>query len=373
MQIKLEHLTKRFGDTVAVNDLSITLESGKLIALLGPSGCGKTTTLNMISGILPVSGGSIFFDDRDVTNLPPEKRGIGLVFQNYALYPHMTVLQNICFPMEIQRIPKKERIRRAEELAEMVHITPYLKRKPAELSGGQQQRVAIARALSKRPDVLLLDEPLSNLDAKLRNQMRAEIIKLRSRINTTFVYVTHDQTEAMTLGDRIVIMRDGFIQQIGTPQEVFNHPKNLFVAGFIGTPQMNFFPDAKLTVKDGKYVVELLGKSIVLPEDKQAALRARKQPEGTVTVGVRPVHLSLHQEGFPATIDVSEMMGSEMHLHMTVSGHDVIAVIPTAGLSLDDVRAGGTAHFTFDPELMHLFDPKTEENLFPVENSKAKV
>ena len=183
----------------------------------------------------------------------------------------------------------------------------------------------------------------------------------------------YDQTEAMTLGDRIVIMRDGFIQQIGTPQEVFNHPKNLFVAGFIGTPQMNFFPDAKLTVKDGKYVVELLGKSIVLPEDKQAALRARKQPEGTVTVGVRPVHLSLHQEGFPATIDVSEMMGSEMHLHMTVSGHDVIAVIPTAGLSLDDVRAGGTAHFTFDPELMHLFDPKTEENLFPVENSKAKV
>ena len=179
MQIKLEHLTKRFGDTVAVNDLSITLESGKLIALLGPSGCGKTTTLNMISGILPVSGGSIFFDDRDVTSLPPEKRGIGLVFQNYALYPHMTVLQNICFPMEIQRIPKKERIRRAEELAEMVHITSYLKRKPAELSGGQQQRVAIARALSKRPDVLLLDEPLSNLDAKLRVEMREEIRRIQ--------------------------------------------------------------------------------------------------------------------------------------------------------------------------------------------------
>ena len=212
MQIKLEHLTKRFGDTVAVNDLSITLESGKLIALLGPSGCGKTTTLNMISGILPVSGGSIFFDDRDVTSLPPEKRGIGLVFQNYALYPHMTVLQNICFPMEIQRIPKKERIRRAEELAEMVHITPYLKRKPAELSGGQQQRVAIARALSKRPDVLLLDEPLSNLD---------------------------DQEEASSIADRVVLLRDGVLQQEDTARGLYENPVNLFAADFLGTPPIN--------------------------------------------------------------------------------------------------------------------------------------
>ena len=217
MQIKLEHLTKRFGDTVAVNDLSITLESGKLIALLGPSGCGKTTTLNMISGILPVSGGSIFFDDRDVTSLPPEKRGIGLVFQNYALYPHMTVLQNICFPMEIQRIPKKERIRRAEELAEMVHITPYLKRKPAELSGGQQQRVAIARALSKRPDVLLLDEPLSNLDAKLRVEMREEIRRIQREAGITTVFVTHDQEEASSIADRVVLLRDGVLSRRTPP------------------------------------------------------------------------------------------------------------------------------------------------------------
>ena len=225
MQIKLEHLTKRFGDTVAVNDLSITLESGKLIALLGPSGCGKTTTLNMISGILPVSGGSIFFDDRDVTSLPPEKRGIGLVFQNYALYPHMTVLQNICFPMEIQRIPKKERIRRAEELAEMVHITPYLKRKPAELSGGQQQRVAIARALSKRPDVLLLDEPLSNLDAKLRVEMREEIRRIQREAGITTVFVTHDQEEASSIADRVVLL--------------YENPVNLFAAKFLGTPPIN--------------------------------------------------------------------------------------------------------------------------------------
>ena len=341
--------------------------------LVGPSGCGKSTTLRMVAGLEEITEGELYIDGKLMNDVAPKDRDIAMVFQNYALYPHMTVYDNMAFSLKLKKVPKAEIDRKVKEAAEILDITQYLNRKPKALSGGQRQRVAIGRAIVRSPKVFLMDEPLSNLDAKLRNQMRAEIIKLREKIDTTFIYVTHDQVEAMTLGDRIVIMRDGFIQQIGTPQEVFNHPKNLFVAGFIGTPQMNFFPDAKLTVKDGKYVVELLGKSIVLPEDKQAALRARKQPEGTVTVGVRPVHLSLHQEGFPATIDVSEMMGSEMHLHMTVSGHDVIAVIPTAGLSLDDVRAGGTAHFTFDPELMHLFDPKTEENLFPVEDSKAKV
>lgn len=372
---------------VAVQNFNIDVADKEFIVLVGPSGCGKSTTLRMIAGLEEISGGELFIDGKQMNDVAPKDRDIAMVFQNYALYPHMTVYENIAFPLKLKKIaetdadgkthlkkmPNDEIDRRVREAAEILDITQFLDRKPKALSGGQRQRVAIGRAIVRSPKVLLMDEPLSNLDAKLRNQMRAEIIKLREKIDTTFIYVTHDQVEAMTLGDRIVIMRDGFIQQIGTPQEVFNHPKNLFVAGFIGTPQMNFFPDAKLTVKDGKYVVELLGKSIVLPEDKQAALRARKQPEGTVTVGVRPVHLSLHQEGFPATIDVSEMMGSEMHLHMTVSGHDVIAVIPTAGLSLDDVRAGGTAHFTFDPELMHLFDPKTEENLFPVENSKAKV
>ena len=358
---------------VAVQEFSLDIADREFIVLVGPSGCGKSTTLRMIAGLEEITDGELYIGDRLVNDVAPKDRDIAMVFQNYALYPHMTVYENMAFSLKLKKVPKQEIDKKVREAAEILGITEYLDRKPKALSGGQRQRVAIGRAIVRNPQVLLMDEPLSNLDAKLRNQMRAEIIKLRDKIDTTFIYVTHDQTEAMTLGDRIVIMRDGFIQQIGTPQEVFNHPKNLFVAGFIGTPQMNFFPDAKLTVKDGKYVVELLGKSIVLPEDKQAALRARKQPEGTVTVGVRPVHLSLHQEGFPATIDVSEMMGSEMHLHMTVSGHDVIAVIPTAGLSLDDVRAGGTAHFTFDPELMHLFDPKTEENLFPVENSKAKV
>ena len=323
---------------VAVQEFSLDIADREFIVLVGPSGCGKSTTLRMIAGLEEITDGELYIGDRLVNDVAPKDRDIAMVFQNYALYPHMTVYENMAFSLKLKKVPKQEIDKKVREAAEILGITEYLDRKPKALSGGQRQRVAIGRAIVRNPQVLLMDEPLSNLDAKLRNQMR-----------------------------------DGFIQQIGTPQEVFNHPKNLFVAGFIGTPQMNFFPDAKLTVKDGKYVVELLGKSIVLPEDKQAALRARKQPEGTVTVGVRPVHLSLHQEGFPATIDVSEMMGSEMHLHMTVSGHDVIAVIPTAGLSLDDVRAGGTAHFTFDPELMHLFDPKTEENLFPVENSKAKV
>ncbi len=323
---------------VAVQEFSLDIADREFIVLVGPSGCGKSTTLRMIAGLEEITDGELYIGDRLVNDVAPKDRDIAMVFQNYALYPHMTVYENMAFSLKLKKVPKQEIDKKVREAAEILGITEYLDRKPKALSGGQRQRVAIGRAIVRNPQVLLMDEPLSNLDAKLRNQMR-----------------------------------DGFIQQIGTPQEVFNHPKNLFVAGFIGTPQMNFFPDAKLTVKDGKYVVELLGKSIVLPEDKQAALRARKQPEGPVTVGVRPVHLSLHQEGFPATIDVSEMMGSEMHLHMTVSGHDVIAVIPTAGLSLDDVRAGGTAHFTFDPELMHLFDPKTEENLFPVENSKAKV
>ena len=226
MQIKLEHLTKRFGDTVAVNDLSITLESGKLIALLGPSGCGKTTTLNMISGILPVSGGSIFFDDRDVTSLPPEKRGIGLVFQNYALYPHMTVLQNICFPMEIQRIPKKERIRRAEELAEMVHITPYLKRKPAELSGGQQQRVAIARALASNPKIMLCDEATSALDTLTTHSILGLLRDINKELGVTMVVITHSLSVAEQICNKVAVIEAGSIAEQGKTADVFGNPQS---------------------------------------------------------------------------------------------------------------------------------------------------
>lgn len=243
MQIKLEHLTKRFGDTVAVNDLSITLESGKLIALLGPSGCGKTTTLNMISGILPVSGGSIFFDDRDVTSLPPEKRGIGLVFQNYALYPHMTVLQNICFPMEIQRIPKKERIRRAEELAEMVHITPYLKRKPAELSGGQQQRVAIARALSMEPELLVADEPVASLDVSIQAQIINLFRHLQEEHGFSFLFIAHDLAVVEFLCDRVGVLYQGRLVELAPTASLFAAPQHPYTRALLSSIPI---PDPRL-------------------------------------------------------------------------------------------------------------------------------
>ena len=347
---------------VAVQEFNLDIADGEFIVLVGPSGCGKSTTLRMIAGLEEISDGELYIGDRVVNNVAPKDRDIAMVFQNYALYPHMTVYENMAFSLKLKKAPKDEIDKKVREAAEILGITEYLERKPKALSGGQRQRVAIGRAIVRNPQVLLMDEPLSNLDAKLRNQMRAEIIKLRSRINTTFVYVTHDQTEAMTLGDRIVIMRDGFIQQIGTPQEVFNHPKNLFVASFIGTPQMNFF-NATLKRDARGYYVELLGKEVVLSKAQQDALTAVNQQPAQIVLGVRPVNLSVAQVGFAATIDVSEMMGSEMHLHMSVGDKDVVAVIPTAGLDLDAVRSGNGVKFTFDPALAHLFDPETGLNL----------
>ena len=233
MQITLEHLTKRFGDTIAVNDLCVTLESGKLTALLGPSGCGKSTVLNMISGILPVSAGRVLFDEKDVTPLPPEKRGVGLVFQNYALYPHMTALQNICFPMEIRHIPKKERLERARQLADMVHITPYLNRKPAQLSGGQQQRVAIARALAMQPDVMLFDEPTSALDPEMVHEV-LDVIQQLAREGMTMVVVTHEMGFAREVANRVVFIDEGVIMEEAAPAEFFGSPKNPRLKDFLG-------------------------------------------------------------------------------------------------------------------------------------------
>ena len=238
MKITLEHLTKKFGNTTAVNDLSVTIDSGKLVALLGPSGCGKSTILNMLSGILPVTEGKIWFDERDVTALPPEKRNVGLVFQNYALYPHMTVQENICFPLEIKRIPKKQRIERAAELAELVRIPDLLGRKPGELSGGQQQRVAIARALAKEPQ-LLLDEPLSNLDAKLRVEMREEILRIQRASQVTTVFVTHDQEEASSIADEVILLKLGVLQQQDSARRLYDEPVNFFAADFLGAPPIN--------------------------------------------------------------------------------------------------------------------------------------
>lgn len=277
MQITLEHLTKRFGDTVAVNDLCVTLESGKLTALLGPSGCGKSTVLNMISGILPVSAGRVLFDEKDVTPLPPEKRGVGLVFQNYALYPHMTALQNICFPMEIRHIPKKERLERARQLADMVHITPYLNRKPAQLSGGQQQRVALARAIVTKPKVLLLDEPLSAIDAKLRKSLQIEIRRIQKELNITTIFVTHDQDEAMIMSDRICLLNEGRIEQLGKPIEIYTDPKTRFAAGFIGN--YNVLGPAEFRLLTG--LTPAAGDSIAIRPETIAISREKQNPAGS--------------------------------------------------------------------------------------------
>jgi multiple sugar transport system ATP-binding protein len=242
MKVKLEGLTKKFGAIVAVDNFTVQFESGKLTALLGPSGCGKSTMLYMLAGITPTTRGRIFFENDDVTDLAPEKRGVGLVFQNYALYPHMSVLENICFPLEIQRVPHKERIARAQEMAELVHVEELLERKPAQLSGGQQQRVAIARALVKRPRLLLLDEPLSNLDARLRLEMREEIRRIQQETNITTIFVTHDQEEAMSISDAVLLMKLGVQQQFAGPQELYDDPANAFVAEFLGIPPINKVP-----------------------------------------------------------------------------------------------------------------------------------
>ena len=363
---------------VAVQDFNIDVADKEFIVLVGPSGCGKSTTLRMIAGLEEISGGELFIDGKQMNDVAPKDRDIAMVFQNYALYPHMTVYENIAFPLKLKKIaetdadgkthlkkmPNDEIDRRVREAAEVLDITQFLDRKPKALSGGQRQRVAIGRAIVRSPKVLLMDEPLSNLDAKLRNQMRAEIIKLREKIDTTFIYVTHDQVEAMTLGDRIVIMRDGFIQQIGTPQEVFNHPANLFVAGFIGTPQMNFF-DATLSKKGDKYVATVQGKDFELPADKQEALKKMDKVPVDIIAGVRPVHIHLSQDGIDAMVDVSELMGSELHLHVNSNGKDVVIVVPTTDIDLDAVHGSHKpVKYSFKPELMHFFDKETEKNLF---------
>ena len=351
---------------VAVQEFSLDIKDKEFIVLVGPSGCGKSTTLRMIAGLEEISEGELYIGDRLVNDVAPKDRDIAMVFQNYALYPHMTVYENMAFALKLRHAPKDEIDKKVKEAAEILDITQYLGRKPKALSGGQRQRVAIGRAIVRDPQVMLMDEPLSNLDAKLRNQMRAEIIKLRERINTTFIYVTHDQTEAMTLGDRIVIMKDGFIQQIGTPQEVFNHPYNLFVATFIGTPQMNMFENAKLVKVDGKYAVQLDNQTVVLSDEKQAKLAANNVAEQDVVLGVRPEHIELTTGGIEGKVDVSEMMGSTVHLHVTSMGRDVVLVVSTMNMTGAEVAAlssGSTVHFSFPGHVCHVFSKETGINL----------
>lgn len=338
---------------VAVNNFDLEIKDKEFIVLVGPSGCGKSTVLRMIAGLEELSEGEIYIGNTLVNNVSPKDRDIAMVFQNYSLYPHMTVYQNMAFALKMRHTPKDIIDQKVREAAEILGISELLDRKPKTLSGGQRQRVAIGRAIVREPQVFLMDEPLSNLDAKLRNQMRAEIIKLRRKIDTTFIYVTHDQTEAMTLGDRIVIMKNGYIQQSGTPQEVFDHPANLFVAGFIGTPQMNFFP-AKLIKKD-KYTVEFCGKEITLPELSQIALEKKNTPEQEITLGIRPEHFSLAEDGIEAILDVSEMMGSNLHLHVNLNGIDTIVIV-SEGEERQLFYPGEKVYLNFSGKLIHIFD-----------------
>ena len=350
---------------VAVQQFNLEIADKEFIVLVGPSGCGKSTTLRMVAGLEEITEGELWIGDKMVNDVAPKDRDIAMVFQNYALYPHMTVYDNMAFALKLRKVPKGEIDKKVKQAAEILEITEYLNRKPKALSGGQRQRVAIGRAIVRDPQVFLMDEPLSNLDAKLRNQMRAEIIKLRSRINTTFIYVTHDQTEAMTLGDRIVIMKDGFIQQIGTPQEVFNHPYNLFVATFIGAPQMNLF-DAKLLKKDGKYVVSLHDHEVELSAEKQAALAANKVEEQDITLGVRPEHIIIGDTGIDSEIDVHELMGSSVHLHLNTYGKDIVAIVSTMDMTEAEVasmKSGTKVTFTFGGHNCHVFNKETGINL----------
>ena len=369
--LKLEHIKKAYDkNVVVVHDFNLEIKDKEFIVFVGPSGCGKSTTLRMIAGLEDITDGTLMIGDRVVNDVEPKDRDIAMVFQNYALYPHITVYENLAFSLRLRKMNNEEVHRRVCQAAEILGITEYLGRKPKALSGGQRQRVAIGRAIVREPQVFLMDEPLSNLDAKLRNQMRAEIILLRKRIDTTFIYVTHDQTEAMTLGDRIVIMKDGYIQQVGTPQEVFETPKNLFVAGFIGSPQMNFLK-ARLVKEGAGYAVELYGIRIPLSAEKCERLAARGVGSCEVVLGVRPEHTQLRferaEQSIEATLRVNEMMGSELHLHADLEdGTSVILRIPTLDLSENqraDLRYGNRLRFSFPEKVVQLFDPETEESL----------
>ena len=351
MRVRLEHLTKKFSDVTAVSDFSASLEHGELISLLGPSGCGKSTILNMLAGILPVTSGKIYFDDDDVTNMPPEKRGIGLVFQNYALYPHMTVLQNICFPLEVQKVPKAERLERAMDIAKLVHVDTMMKRHPAELSGGQQQRVAIARALVKNPRLLLLDEPLSNLDARLRLEMREEIRRIQQRTGVTTIFVTHDQEEAMSISDRIVLMKLGVLQQNDLPQNLYDQPANQFVADFLGNPPIN---NLRGVVKGGRFELEDGSASC------NCSLCAGAGEGRRVTLALRAESAVVGQEG-PLSCEVTSIyqMGKEEMAYLRFGNSEFRAYISVE----DGLKRGQKVNVALRGRGVFLFDTETGERI----------
>ncbi len=372
-KVVLKNLKKVYdGNVLAVYDVNLEIADKEFIVLVGPSGCGKSTTLRMVAGLEDISEGELYIDGRLCNDVAPKDRDIAMVFQNYALYPHLSVYDNMAFALKLKKTPKDVIDKKVREVAQILGITQYLERKPKALSGGQRQRVAIGRAMVRDPKVFLMDEPLSNLDAKLRNQMRAEIIKLRQRINTTFMYVTHDQTEAMTLGDRIVIMKDGYVNQIGTPVEVFNKPVNLFVAGFIGMPVMNFFDDCKLLLENGIYYAEIRGVKFKLDDFQQKALTQNGQQPCDIVAGIRPQHITVGEGDLTALIEVSEMLGTEVNLHTRSNSDEVVMVIPTVDLTVD-VSMGKTINFTTLPRLIQMFDKKTSNNLIWFDEASSKA
>ena len=363
-QVVLKDLVKKFSEEViAVNSVNLDILDKEFIVLVGPSGCGKTTTLRMVAGLEDISAGEIRIGERLVNDVPPKDRNIAMVFQNYALYPHMTVFKNMAFSLKLRRTPRAEIEQRVKAAADILGIGELLERKPKQLSGGQRQRVAVGRAIVRNPEVFLFDEPLSNLDAKLRVNMRAELIKLHERLDATMIYVTHDQVEAMTMGDRIVVMRNGFIQQVGSPMEVYNEPQNQFVAGFIGSPPMNFL-EGVLVQDNGAVQVDVKGSRLTVP-----AARA-KQLEGyvnqPVTFGIRPEDVvpagsgdGHFSEPLSATVEVLEPLGAEIILEMSCKGENFTARMdPTLRARMHD-----QIEVSFNMERAHLFDAKTERTI----------
>jgi multiple sugar transport system ATP-binding protein len=357
-QVVLKDLNKKYDEVHAVKDVNLTIRDKEFMVFVGPSGCGKTTTLRMVAGLEEITSGEISIGERVVNDLPPKDRDIAMVFQNYALYPHMSVYDNMAFGLKMRKFPKAEIAKRVQDAAEILGIQELLKRKPRQLSGGQRQRVAVGRAIVRHPQVFLFDEPLSNLDAKLRVQMRVELKRLHERLETTAIYVTHDQVEAMTLGSRVVVMRDGWVQQVGEPMEIYSRPQNRFVAGFIGSPAMNFIPTT-ITEQNGALFAEASGLRMKVPADRVARMGAYKGQ--TVTLGIRPEDLRVGGDtpgdyAFDATVDVVEPLGSEILLDVTLAGQSVVARVEPGV----QARPHEKIRLAFVPERIHFFDAKTE-------------
>ena len=363
-------VSEKKRDVIAVKDFSMEIEDKEFVVLLGPSGCGKSTTLRMIAGLEEIDGGELYIDDVLVNDMESKDRDVAMVFQNYALYPHMSVFDNMAFAIRKRISDKKEVERKVREAAEILGITEYLNRKPRELSGGQRQRVAIGRAIVRNPKVMLMDEPLSNLDAKLRNQMRSELLKLRKRIDATFVYVTHDQTEAMTLGDRVVVMKDGEVMQIGKPDEIYSNPASVFVATFIGNPQMNIFPISAYRKGEG-YSINLFGKELALGMEYSSVLSKRKESFIPLKLGIRPEYITLDKENglFSGEVSIAEHTGNSVIVHMNVNGNEVVALEEERNRREVDYAPDSIISFSFSLSDVYLFDAESGRNiLYGVDN-----